>query len=143
MFNYTLHEPLGVCVAITAWNSPLMLTTWKLAPALAAGNTVIVKPSEFASTSALEFVKLFEEANIIARHDFGDGRSRYEEAGDEHHDHLIDVQTGEVLEFVNEQIEKLQRDVADKLGYKLVGHRLELYGKKMKPEADKDKKANG
>lgn len=64
VFNYTLHEPLGVCVAITAWNSPLLLATWKIAPALAAGNTVIIKPSEFTSTSALEYVKLFEEAGF-------------------------------------------------------------------------------
>ncbi len=87
-------------------------------------------------------VKLFEEANILDRHDFGDGRARYEQAGDDHHDHLIDVQTGEVLEFVNEQIEKLQQDVAAKLGYKLVGHRLELYGTKMKADAGRSKKAN-
>jgi len=71
-------------------------------------------------------VKLFEEAGIIARHDFGDGRSRYEEAGGEHHDHLINVQTGEVLEFHNEEIEALQERIARELGYKLVGHRLEL-----------------
>jgi aldehyde dehydrogenase (NAD+) len=64
VFNYTLHEPLGVCVAIAAWNSPLLLASWKIAPALAAGNTVIVKPSEFTSTSALEFAKLFEEAGF-------------------------------------------------------------------------------
>ncbi len=64
VFNYTLHEPLGVCLAIAAWNSPLLLATWKLAPALAAGNTVILKPSEFTSVSALEFVKLFDEAGF-------------------------------------------------------------------------------
>jgi aldehyde dehydrogenase (NAD+) len=64
VFNYTLYEPVGVCVAIAAWNSPLLLATWKIAPALAAGNTVIVKPSEFTCTSALEFVKLFEEAGF-------------------------------------------------------------------------------
>ncbi len=64
VFNYTLHEPLGVCVAIAAWNSPLLLATWKITPALAAGNTVIIKPSEFTSTSALEYVKLFEKAGF-------------------------------------------------------------------------------
>ncbi len=64
VFNYTLMEPLGVCLAITAWNSPLLLASWKIAPALAAGNTVIIKPSEFASASSLEFVKLFEEAGF-------------------------------------------------------------------------------
>ena len=73
-------------------------------------------------------VKLFEEANILERHDFGDGRARYEEAAEEHHDHLIDMQSGKVLEFTNEEIERLQSEVARKLGYRLVGHRLELYG---------------
>ena len=73
-------------------------------------------------------VKLFEEANILERHDFGDGRARYEEAAEEHHDHLIDMQSGEVLEFTNDEIERLQNEVARKLGYRLVGHRLELYG---------------
>ena len=72
-------------------------------------------------------VRLFEEANILARHDFGDGRSRYEEMPSAHHDHLIDLQSGRVIEFRNEQIEKLQEIIADKLGYELVGHRLELY----------------
>src|SRR5438105_7602117 len=72
-------------------------------------------------------VRLFEEANILARHDFGDGRSRYEEMPSDHHDHLIDLQSGRVVEFRNEQIEKLQRFIADELGYELVGHRLELY----------------
>ena len=72
-------------------------------------------------------VRLFEEANILARHDFGDGRSRYEEMPSAHHDHLIDLQTGKVIEFRNEEIEKLQEFVATELGYDLVGHRLELY----------------
>ncbi len=73
-------------------------------------------------------VRLLEESGILERHDFRDGRSRYEEMPDEHHDHLIDVQTGKVIEFHNDQIEDLQRLVAEKLGYKLVDHRLELYG---------------
>ncbi len=73
-------------------------------------------------------VKLFEESGIIERHDFRDGRSRFEEATDDHHDHLIDVRNGEVIEFVNEEIERLQIEIAKKLGYKLVDHRLELYG---------------
>ena len=73
-------------------------------------------------------VRLFEEANILERHDFGDGRSRYEEISDSHHDHLIDVQSGTVIEFQNEEIEALQRKVAEQLGYKLVGHKLELLG---------------
>ncbi len=80
-------------------------------------------------------VKLFEEAGIIDRHDFGDGRARYEEVPDEHHDHLIDVNSGEVIEFHNEAIEKLQEEIARKLGYRLVDHRLELYAVRLK---DKD-----
>jgi Fur family ferric uptake transcriptional regulator len=72
-------------------------------------------------------VRLFEEANILARHDFGHGRSRYEEMPTDHHDHLIDLQSGEVVEFRSEEIEKLQREIAERLGYRLVGHRLELY----------------
>ena len=82
-------------------------------------------------------VKLFEEANILERHDFGDGRARYEEAADEHHDHLIDMQSGKVLEFTNEEIERLQSEVARKLGYRLVGHRLELYGVPLAGAKDK------
>jgi len=73
-------------------------------------------------------VRLFEEAGILERHDFRDGRSRYEPATDDHHDHLINVQTGEVIEFNNDEIERLQEVVARELGFKLVDHRLELYG---------------
>ena len=73
-------------------------------------------------------VRLFEEANILERHDFRDGRARYEEAPETHHDHLINLHTGEVIEFRNEEIEKLQRRVAEELGFELVDHRLELYG---------------
>jgi Fur family transcriptional regulator, ferric uptake regulator len=73
-------------------------------------------------------VKLFEEAGITQRHDFGDGRSRYEEASTEHHDHLIDLRSGNVIEFTSEDIERLQKEIARKLGYKLVDHRLELFG---------------
>ncbi|MCH2547015.1 MAG: transcriptional repressor [Alphaproteobacteria bacterium] len=73
-------------------------------------------------------VRLFEEAGIIAKHDFGDGRSRYEESSGEHHDHLINLRTGEVIEFTNEQIEKLQETIARELGFELVDHRLELFG---------------
>ena len=86
-------------------------------------------------------VKLLEEASILERHDFGEGRARYEEASDEHHDHLIDVQSGEVIEFRNDDIEGLQHAVAKKLGYQLVGHKLELYGTKIETEPDsKDRK---
>ena len=77
-------------------------------------------------------VKLFEEAGILTRHDFKGGKARYEELPDSHHDHLIDVQSGEIVEFVDEEIEKLQKIVADKLGYQLVDHKLELYGIKKK-----------
>ena len=77
-------------------------------------------------------VKLFEEAGIIERHDFKEGKARYEPLTDEHHDHLIDINTGEIIEFVDEEIEKLQKKVADKYGYKLVDHKLELYGIKKK-----------
>jgi len=73
-------------------------------------------------------VRLFEEAGIVSRHDFRDGRSRYEEATEVHHDHLIDLKSGKVVEFVDEEIEALQEAIARKLGYKLVDHRLELYG---------------
>lgn len=77
-------------------------------------------------------LKLFEEASILERHDFGDGRARYEEASEEHHDHLIDMNSGEVIEFYNAEIERLQRLIAQELGYKLIDHRLELYGVKAK-----------
>ncbi len=73
-------------------------------------------------------VKLFEDAGVITRHDFGAGRSRYEPVPDEHHDHLIDLRTGEVIEFRDEEIERLQRAMAERLGYRLVDHRLELFG---------------
>lgn len=82
-------------------------------------------------------VKLFEDAGIIQAHDFRDGRARYEEVPDEHHDHLINVRTGEVVEFHSEEIEKLQELIAKKLGFRLVDHRLELYGVPLK-DADKD-----
>ena len=73
-------------------------------------------------------VRLFEEAGILERHDFGDGRARYEAADSTHHDHLIDVETGKVIEFVDEELEMLQRRIAEKLGFRLVDHRMELYG---------------
>jgi len=79
-------------------------------------------------------VRLFEEANILERHDFRDGRARYEEAPETHHDHLINVHTREVIEFHNEEIEKLQRRIAEELGFELVDHRLELYGVPLRRE---------
>jgi Fur family ferric uptake transcriptional regulator len=76
-------------------------------------------------------VRLFEEAGILERHDFRDGRSRYEEVPAEHHDHLIDVESGEVHEFRNDDIEKLQQRIAQEMGFRLVDHRLELYGTRL------------
>ena len=77
-------------------------------------------------------VKLFEETGIVSKHDFKGTKARYEQAPSEHHDHLIDVNTGEIIEFVNDDIENLQKKIAEKLGYKLIDHRLELYGSKIK-----------
>lgn len=76
-------------------------------------------------------VRLFEEAGILDRHDFGDGRARYEAAPEAHHDHLIDVETGKVVEFVDPELEALQRQIAERLGFRLVDHRMELYGVKL------------
>jgi len=78
-------------------------------------------------------VKLFEESGILEKHEFRDGRARYEDAERDHHDHLIDIQSGEVIEFVDPEIEALQERIAAKLGYRLKGHRLELYGVPLKP----------
>ena len=79
-------------------------------------------------------VKLFEEAGILTKHDFKGGKARYETMIESHHDHLIDIKTGEIIEFVDDEIEKLQRKVAEKYGYKLIDHKLELYGVKKKPQ---------
>lgn len=83
--------------------------------------------SRISIATVYRTVRMFEEADILERHDFGDGRARYEEVSDDHHDHLINVQSGEVIEFHNERIEQLQREICEELGYKLVDHRLELY----------------
>jgi len=88
--------------------------------------------SKISIATVYRTVKLFEEAGIVAKHDFKGNKARNEQATQEHHDHLIDINTGEITEFVNEDIEKLQKQVAEKLGYKLVDHRLELYGSKIK-----------
>ena len=77
-------------------------------------------------------VKLFEESGIVEKHDFKGGKARYEESPEEHHDHLIDINSGEIIEFVDKEIEILQNKVAEKLGYKLIDHKLELYGSKIK-----------
>ena len=88
--------------------------------------------SKISIATVYRTVKLFEEAGIVSKHDFKGNKARYEQASAEHHDHLIDINTGEITEFVNEEIEKLQKEVAKKLGYRLVDHRLELYGSKIK-----------
>ena len=84
-------------------------------------------------------VRLFEEAGLLDRHDFGDGRSRYEQASDDHHDHLVDVQSGDIIEFHDEEVEELQRQIAARLGYSLIGHRMELYGVELKDALKKPK----
>ena len=88
--------------------------------------------SKISIATVYRTVKLFEEAGIIAKHDFKGGKARYEELSESHHDHLIDIKTGEIIEFVDEEIEKLQKKVAEKYGYDLVDHKLELYGVKKK-----------
>jgi len=88
--------------------------------------------SKISIATVYRTVKLFEESGIVSKHDFKGNKSRYEQAPEEHHDHLIDINSGEIKEFVNEEIEKLQKEIAKKLGYKLVDHRLELYGSKIK-----------
>ena len=94
--------------------------------------------SNISIATVYRTVRLFEEAGILERHDFRDGRSRYEEVPDVHHDHLIDLKSGKVFEFRNEEIEALQREVARRLGFKLVDHRLELYAVPL----DKDEKGS-
>ena len=88
--------------------------------------------SKISIATVYRTVKLFEEEGIIAKHDFKGKKARYEELSESHHDHLIDVNTGEIVEFVDEEIEILQKKVAEKLGYKLIDHKLELYGTKKK-----------
>ena len=88
--------------------------------------------SKISIATVYRTVKLFEEAGILAKHEFKGEKARYEELNESHHDHLIDVKTGEIIEFVDEEIEKLQKKVAEKYGYKLVDHKLELYGIKKK-----------
>ena len=86
--------------------------------------------SKISIATVYRTVKLFEEAGILAKHDFKGGKARYEEISESHHDHLIDIKTGEIIEFVDDEIEKLQKKVAEKYGYELVDHKLELYGVK-------------
>ena len=89
--------------------------------------------SRISIATVYRTVKLFEEIGILAKHDFKGGKARYEELSEGHHDHLIDIKTGEITEFVDEDIEKLQKKVAEKYGYDLVDHKLELYGVKKNP----------
>ena len=91
----------------------------------------VVKDKTISIATVYRTIKLFEEAGIIEKLDIGDGRARYEEAG-EHHEHLVDVETGEIIEFQNEELEEMKKQVAFKMGYELVDHRLELFGKKIK-----------
>ena len=95
-------------------------------------NRVSKIDSKISIATVYRTVKLFEEAGILAKHDFKGGKARYEAMIESHHDHLIDVKTGEIIEFVDEDIEKLQKKVAEKYGYTLVDHKLELYGVKKK-----------
>jgi Fur family ferric uptake transcriptional regulator len=85
-------------------------------------------------------VRLFEEAGILDRHDFGDGRARYEAAPEAHHDHMIDVESGQVIEFVDPELESLQRQIAEKLGFRLVDHRMELFGVRIDREEGEKRK---
>lgn len=87
--------------------------------------------SKISIATVYRTVRLFEEAGLLDRLDFGDGRARYEQTSDDHHDHLIDVQSGKIIEFHDEEVEELQRIIAERLGYKLIGHRMELFGVKL------------
>jgi len=91
--------------------------------------------SNISLATVYRTVRLFEESGILTRLDFGDGKARYEDSSVDHHDHLIDVETGEIIEFQNDQIERLQREVAGQLGYELVEHRLELYARRLKDKS--------
>ena len=85
--------------------------------------------SRISIATVYRTVRLFEEANILEKHDFGDGRARYEEVQDDHHDHLIDIKSGKVIEFFNKEMEAMKERIAKELGYELIDHRLELFGK--------------
>ena len=94
----------------------------------------VEKDRSISIATVYRTIKLFEEAGILTKHDFKGGKARYEAMIESHHDHLIDIKTGEIIEFVDDEIEKLQKKVAEKYGYKLVDHKLELYGVKKKPQ---------
>ena len=95
-------------------------------------NRVSRVDSKISIATVYRTVKILEEAGILVKHEFKAGKARYEQIKESHHDHLIDIKTGEIIEFVDDEIEKLQKKVADKYGYKLVDHKLELYGIKKK-----------
>jgi len=97
-------------------------------------NRAVTADPKISLATVYRTVKLLEESGILAKHEFGDGRARYETADREHHDHLIDMNSGEVIEFVDPEIEALQEKIAAKLGYRLMGHRLELYGVPIKED---------
>ena len=99
-------------------------------------NRVSKIDSKISIATVYRTVKLFEEAGILTKHDFKGGKARYEAIVESHHDHLIDIKTGEIIEFVDDEIELLQKKVAEKYGYKLVDHKLELYGVKKNPNKD-------
>ncbi len=101
-------------------------------------NRVIKIDSKISIATVYRTVKLFEELGILTKHDFKGGKARYEKISEGHHDHLIDIKTGEIIEFLNEEIENLQNKVAEKYGYKLVDHKLELYGIKIKENSKKN-----
>ena len=96
-------------------------------------NRVSKVDTKISIATVYRTVKLFEESGILTKHEFKGGKARYEELNEGHHDHLIDIKSGEIIEFVDDEIEKLQEKIADKYGYRLVDHKLELYGVKKKP----------
>jgi Fur family ferric uptake transcriptional regulator len=104
--------------------------------AAAVYRRAVVLDSRISMATVYRTIRLFEDCEVLEKHDFGDGRSRYEEASEEHHDHLIDVSTGAVIEFQNAEIERIQKEVARELGYELVDHRLELYGSLLAPDPE-------
>ena len=102
----------------------------------------VIKDPGISIATVYRTVKLFEEAGILDRVEFNDGKSRYEDAERDHHDHLIDLQTGEILEFFDNEIEKLQEKISEKFGYKLLGHKLELYGIKLENTDENNNDSN-
>ena len=124
-FTVSIEAKEGIATGISAHDRALTIAT-------------AIDPNISIAT-VYRTVRLFEEAGILAKHDFGDGRARYEETPQEHPDHLIDIQSGKVVEFHNDEIEELQRRIAEKAGYKLVGHRLELYGVPLNGKTERQK----